>query len=274
MTKASRPILVFDSGVGGLTVLAEIHKALPDASTVFAADTAGFPYGALTAEALQARVLDVIGRLIARFDPVLVVVACNTVSTLVLPALRARHAIPFVGTVPAIKPAAALTCSGLISVLATPGTVKRDYTRELIHDFAANCDVTLVGSPRLASIAEAHLRGEAVNDEELGAEIAPCFVEREGARTDVIVLACTHYPLLLPAFERLAPWSVTWLDPAPAIARRVHDVLPATDGAGGGRHVAIVTSNGPGLGALAPAFARFGLAETELLPMPLASTLA
>jgi glutamate racemase len=264
---------VFDSGVGGLTVLAEIHRLLPAVATIFAADTAAFPYGALSAEALQTRVMEVMTRLIEAFDPALAVIACNTASTLVLPSLRARFKIPFVGTVPAIKPAAAMTKSGLISVLATPGTVKRDYTADLIRDFAAGKEVTLVGAARLASLAEAALRGETVADADIAAEIAPVFVAKAGARTDVVVLACTHYPLLISAFERLAPWPVTWLDPAPAIARRVRDVLPPRPADGfPPTHRGIVTSNAGTQAALTPAFSRFGLGRPGVLDLAFAKT--
>jgi glutamate racemase len=264
--------LVFDSGVGGLTVLAEIHRLLPAVPTIFAADTAAFPYGGLSAEAVSQRVMAVMTRLIVAFDPALAVIACNTASTLVLPHLRARFSIPFVGTVPAIKPAAAMTKSGLISVLATPGTVKRDYTADLIRDFAAGKEVTLVGAPRLASLAEAALRGEAVADETIAAEIAPVFIESGGRRTDVVVLACTHYPLLIAAFERLAPWPVAWLDPAPAIARRVRQVLPQRPTAEGPpRHRGIVTSNAGTVAALTPSFSRFGLGGPEVLALPFAA---
>ena len=192
-------ILVFDSGLGGLTVLSRTMQAHAGANIVYAADDAGFPYGRLREAELVARVLSVMERLVARFHPDLVVIACNTASTLVLPSLRARFAIPFVGTVPAIKPAAALTKSGLISVLATPGTVARDYTRGLIEHYAGGCEVTLVGSTRLAGLAEAVLKGEPVDDGAIAAEIAPCFVTRGSARTDVVTLSCTHYPLLLGA---------------------------------------------------------------------------
>lgn len=218
-------ILVFDSGLGGLTVFSEVLKARPDARFVYAADDAAFPYGRLSEDALVARVLTVMERLIAIHDPTLVVVACNTASTLVLPRLRERFSIPFVGTVPAIKPAALATRSGYVTVLATPGTVARDYTRDLIETYAAGCRVNLVGSTRLAGFAEAELTGEPVSDEDLIAELAPCFVEEAAGRTDVVALACTHYPLLLPRLTALAPWPVTWIDPAPAIARRVVQLL-------------------------------------------------
>ena len=236
---ASPPtILAFDSGLGGLTVFAELRRAWPGARFVYVADDAAFPYGALEETALVARVLSVMERFIALHAPDVAVIACNTASTLVLPHLRARFAIPFVGTVPAIKPAAASSQTKTISVLATPGTVRRDYTRGLIESFASGCRVTLVGSVRLAALAEAELSGAPASDEEIAAEIAPCFVEDAAGRTDAVVLACTHYPLLLPRLRRLAPWPVAWIDPAPAIARRVTEVIAgrraATDDANAG----------------------------------------
>jgi glutamate racemase len=226
MAPASCPtVLVFDSGLGGLTVYRELARTISGVGFVYAADDAGFPYGRLAEPDLIARVVAVMDRLVARHRPDLVVIACNTASTLVLPALRARFKIPFVGTVPAIKPAAAMTRTGRIAVLGTPGTVRRDYTRALIESYAGGASVDLIGATRLAGLAEAALRGEPLDREAVAAEIAPCFCEDDGRRTDVVVLACTHYPLLLPLFRELAPWPVEWLDPAPAIARRVADLL-------------------------------------------------
>jgi glutamate racemase len=214
-------LLVFDSGVGGLSVVGEIRRQLPDAEIVYVADDQGFPYGDWREAELSDHVVGVVGGLIARFEPDIVVIACNTASTLVLPPLRERFEIPFVGTVPAIKPAAEQTRSGLVSVLATLGTMRRDYTRDLIRSFARDCDVRLVGSDRLAPIAEAFMRGETIDDAAILAELGEAFVEKDGRRTDTVVLACTHYPFLAGHFRRLEPWPVSWIDPAPAIARRV-----------------------------------------------------
>jgi glutamate racemase len=225
MSRAAK-ILIFDSGLGGLTVYAEVARLLPDAQIIYAADNAAFPYGELGEDAVVARVLAVMDRLIALCGPDAVVIACNTASTLTLPHLRARFPkIPFIGTVPAVKPAASQSRSGLISVLATPGTVARDYTRELVRAYAAHCKVTLVGSRVLAPLAEAFMHGKNVSDAAIAREIAPAFVTSGELRTDCIVLACTHYPLLLGQFERLSPWPVAWIDPAPAIARRAGHVL-------------------------------------------------
>jgi glutamate racemase len=218
-------ILVFDSGLGGLTVFREALKARPDAAFVYVADDAAFPYGDMAEDALIARIVDVIGKAIAEHKPDLAVIACNTASTLALGELRKRFSIAFVGTVPAIKPACAQSKSKRVAVLGTQATVTREYTRALIREFAAGCEVHLVGSSRLATYAEAELAAEPAGDDAIAAEIAPCFVETQGKRTDTVVLACTHYPLLAERFRKVAPWPVDWLDPAPAIARRVGELL-------------------------------------------------
>lgn len=232
-------ILVFDSGLGGLTVLREIVAARPDAHYVYVADDAFFPYGHHGEEEIVSRVVPLIGELIEQHEPDLVTIACNTASTLVMAHLRAAYTVPFVGTVPAIKPACASSKTKRVSVLGTKGTVKREYTHGLIRDFAQGCEVTLVGSPELATLAEAALSGESVDDADIAAEIAPCFVGKPADasdRTDTVVLACTHYPLLLDRLAKLAPWPVDWIDPAPAIARRVVDLIgkpgDVYDGAG------------------------------------------
>jgi glutamate racemase len=219
-------ILIFDSGVGGLTVFHEVVRARPDARYIYVADDAGFPYGNQAEAALIARIVAVIGKAIAEHKPDLVVVACNTASTLALAQLRAAYAVPFVGTVPAIKPACAQSKSKRVAVLGTQATVSREYTRTLIREFAGGCDMVLIGSPKLAGFAELELAGTPVPDADVKAEISPCFAEGPPGRfTDTIVLACTHYPLLVERFRKLAAWPVDWLDPAPAIARRVADLM-------------------------------------------------
>jgi glutamate racemase len=252
-------ILVFDSGLGGLTVYRSVAQARPDARYVYVADDAFFPYGSHGESELVARVLALMGGLIATHNPALVVIACNTASTLVLPQLRERFSVPFVGTVPAIKPACAASVSKLVSVLGTEATVGREYTRGLIRDFANGADITLVGSAQLAALAEADLRGEAVGDDAIVREMRPCFVERGGRRTDTVVLACTHYPLLLDRLERLAPWPVTFVDPAPAIARRVVELMRPKQGAEAPSAGIVFTSGQAPSPALAAVLTRFGL---------------
>ena len=265
---AGRPtILVFDSGLGGLTVYREIAAVRPDADFIYLADDAAFPYGAMAEPALIARLIALLGEAIAVHIPDLVVIACNTASTIALPELRKKFAVPFVGTVPAIKPACASSKTKRVSVLGTKGTVKREYTRRLIDDFAQGCEVTLVGSAELASLAESALSGNDVRDEDIVAELAPCFVGDGEDRTDTVVLACTHYPLLLDRFAQLAPWPVTFIDPAPAIARRVVDLIGPRADRGGPEAPApaqiVFTSRQRPSPALAAALARFGLSAGE-----------
>lgn len=261
----SGPILIFDSGLGGLTVARAVVAHMPDAVLDYAADTAAFPIGGWAERELDERIGAVVGELIDRTRPRAVVIACNTASTVALTSLRARFDIPFVGTVPAIKPAALGTKSGVIGVLATEGTIARDYTRALIETFAFQHDVVLHGASGLAELAERKMRGEAVPDEDVRREIEPAFVERSGARTDAVVLGCTHYPLLLEEFARVAPWPVTFIDPSDAIARRVKDVVRDAGPAGQGR--AWITSK-DGLRHCA-VFERFGFSETRLFDLPL-----
>jgi glutamate racemase len=227
-------ILVLDSGLGGLTVLREVVRLRPDAHYVYVADDVFFPYGHHTEEEIIARVVPMVGELIAAHAPDLITIACNTMSVSVMADVRAAYGVPFVGTVPAIKPACARSITRRVSVLGTRATVKREYTQGLIRDHGQGCEVPLVGSGELASLAERALSGETVDDRDIAAEIAPCFVgdpDDPTARTDTIVLACTHYPLLLDRLIRLAPWPVDWIDPAPAIARRVLDLLGPPAGA-------------------------------------------
>ncbi|WP_375656715.1 glutamate racemase [Bartonella sp. CM120XJJH] len=222
-----RPVLFFDSGIGGLTVFREARILIPEMQFIYVADDAGFPYGNWKENILKERILKIFTNLLTRYNPALCVIACNTVSTLMMEDLRQNFPhVPFVGTVPAIKSAAEQTKSGFISVLATPGTVKRAYTNELINSFAGQCHVQLVGSKKLAGFAEDFLRGKSIDIEELKKEILPCFVEKNGQYTDVIVLACTHYPFLINFFHKHALWSVEWIDPAKAIAKHIRSLLP------------------------------------------------
>ena len=244
-----RPVLMFDSGIGGLTVLGGARVLMPDRRFVYVADDAAFPYGAWEEAALSARILDLFGTLLTKYEPELSVIPCNTASTLVIDDLRRKFpGHPFVGTVPAIKPAAERTRSGLVSVLATPGTVKRQYTRDLIEKWAQKCHVRLVGSDRLAGLAETYMREGFVDEEAVRAEIAPCFMEKDGARTDIVVLGCTHYPFLVNRMRKTAPWPVDWLDPAEAIARRALSLLDRIEPDGGagpaaaGADLAVFTS--------------------------------
>lgn len=219
--KGNVKILVFDSGFGGLSVLLALFRTMPAADYVYLADDARFPYGDLTEEDLTDGLVALLKEACAEHDPDLVVVACNTASTVALTPLRAALSLPVVGVVPGVKPAASATQSGLISLLATPGTMKRPFTHELIEDFASECDVNLVPCPNLAEMVEAFVLEGKWDSQALAAEVGEAFQRKDGEQTDVVVLGCTHYPLIQSALDRVAPWPVLWVDPAPAVARRV-----------------------------------------------------
>lgn len=227
---SAKPILMFDSGIGGLTVLREARVLMPEHRFVYVADDAAFPYGDWEEPALNERLITLFGELLEKYRPEIAVIPCNTASTLSLANLREAYPdTPFVGTVPAIKPAAERTQSGLVSVLATPGTVKRQYTRDLIGKWARKCHVRLVGSTQLARLAEIYMREGFVDEDAVRSEIEPCFVEKDGKRTDIVVLACTHYPFLVNRMRKTAPWPVDWIDSGEAIARRALSLLGEPD---------------------------------------------
>jgi glutamate racemase len=217
---ADRPFLVFDSGVGGLSVLAAIREALPRAPFVYVADSAGYPYGTKRPAEIEARVPALLGRLAERFDPELIVIACNTASTIALDAVRAALDLPIVGTVPAIKPAAAMSKTRAIGVLGTPATVVQPYVDRLAEEFAADCTVIRHGSAELVELAEAKLRGEAAEPGAYERILDGLYGQPGGERLDTIVLACTHFPLVEEELAAAAPRPVMFVDGKEGIARR------------------------------------------------------
>ncbi|CAH0532355.1 Glutamate racemase [Vibrio stylophorae] len=213
-------ILFFDSGVGGLSIYQAVKAKLGAAQYIYAFDNAGFPYGELEPKELIARTHGIIERVMQKHAIDLVVIACNTASTVVLPSLRAALNIPVVGVVPAIKPAAACSKMKSIGLLATPATVNRDYTRALIEEFASDCQVLRLGSTRLVEIAEEKLMGDAVDCDELAALLAPW-----DQKVDCIVLGCTHFPLLREELKQVLSAQVAIVDSGDAIAERVAFLL-------------------------------------------------
>ena len=216
----SAPLLFFDSGVGGLSVLGPTRALLPSAPIVYAADSAGFPYGTKSEAELATRVPALLGRLVERFDPRLVVIACNTASTIALDDARAALDLPVVGTVPAIKPASEISTTRVIGVLGTEATVRQPYVDDLAAKFAADCTIIRHGSPRLVELAEARLGGETVSVEDVRAATRPLFDAPDGDRIDTVVLACTHFPLLADELAEAFP-RVAYVDGGPGIARRI-----------------------------------------------------
>lgn len=221
MTSQKITIAILDSGVGGLSIFKAVHKELPNVSIVYGCDNKNFPYGLKSPEQVTHCIKNLATKIQETFAPSLMVIACNTASTIALDALRKELPIPVVGVVPAIKPAALKTKTGVIGLLATPGTVNRSYTEKLINDHATHCKVIKLGSTRLVELAEEKLRGKSISLDEIGTEIAPLFSEKNNPPADVIVLGCTHFPLLMPELLQSAPRPVEWVDSSEAIASRV-----------------------------------------------------
>jgi glutamate racemase len=256
------PLLFFDSGVGGLSVLGPTRTLLPNAPIVYAADNAGFPYGNRSEADIAERVPALLGRLVERFEPRLAVIACNTASTIALDHARAALDLPIVGTVPAIKPAAELSKTRVIGVLGTQATVRQPYVDDLAARFAADCTVIRHGSPELVELAEAKLAGEAAGSEAVRAAVAPMLAAKRGGDIDVVVLACTHFRLLDEELRAAFP-GVALVDGGPGIARRIADLTrgqawPTEPPPG----IVLFTGEAPGEGLLA-SLSRFGLDEVQ-----------
>jgi len=254
------PLLFFDSGVGGLSVLGPTRALLPNAPFVYVADNAGFPYGGRSEKEIASRVPALLGRLVERFKPRLAVIACNTASTIALEHVRSALDLPVVGTVPAIKPAAELSKSRVIGVLGTEATVRQPYVDDLAARFAADCTVIRHGSPELVELAEAKLAGEPVGLDAVRAALAPMIEDPVAKEMDVIVLACTHFPLLDEEIRAVLP-GVQTVDGGEGIARRIayltrEQPWPVSKPPG----MAVFTGSPP-RGPLRSALASFGLDE-------------
>ena len=212
-------VLIFDSGVGGLSVYQEIRDLLPQLNYIYIFDNEAYPYGELSQDVLIRRVHNGITRFVAQHPVDIVVIACNTASTIVLPSLRAQLTVPVVGVVPAIKPASSLA-NKAVGLIATPATVTREYTRDLIRNFSNNKTVELLGSTRLVDMAEEKLRGESIDLDELKQILLPI-----ANKIDVAVLGCTHFPLIKTEIQTVLSQQVQLIDSGEAIARRVEDLL-------------------------------------------------
>lgn len=266
MTDRDRPLLLFDSGVGGLSVLRAVKALLPNAPIVYVADNGGFPYGTKTEAEIATRVPALLGRLTERYQPRLIVIACNTASTIALGAARAALDLPIVGTVPAIKPAAALSKSRAIGVLGTNATVRQPYVDRLSEEFAADCLVLRHGSARLVELAEAKLRGEQTPPEDFRAALAGLLDQPGGNKIDTVVLACTHFPLIQEELAVASPRPISFIDGAEGIARRVA-VLTQGQSWPDDRQpgIAVFTAPIDPSPAFRDSLARFGLGRIEIL---------
>lgn len=259
------PILLFDSGVGGLTVLAELRKALPDAPVIYAADTAGLPYGAKTEAQVAARVAGLLGRMTERFHPRLVCIACNTASTIALGMVRDVLEVPIVGTVPAIKPAAAMTKTGVIGLLGTEATIRQAYVDRLEHEFAVGKVLLRHGAPTLVDAAEAKLRGEAVDPAAISGAVDALRAMPGGERIDTVVLACTHFPLLEQELSAAFGPDVRLVHGAEGIARQIARLTSGQSWSRSKPDSALFTGAAPISAASREMLARYGLQDLEKL---------
>jgi glutamate racemase len=266
----SPTILVFDSGVGGLSIYQEVRQLLPGCRYVYASDNQAFPYGTKKENEVVARVSQVLQSLMRRYAPNLLVVACNTASTVALPKIRDRINIPVVGVVPAIKPAASLSRTKVLGLLATPGTVRRAYTQSLIDEFASDCRVIRVGSSELVELAEDKLRGKSPDLAKIRDITSPLFDSELAPGLDTVVLGCTHFPLLREELEIVAPRKVMWVDSGRAIAERVCSLLAGgktefTENSHADSNRAVFTAPGPDAASLDSVLRAMGFLEVEFL---------
>ena len=259
----AKPILLFDSGVGGLTVLAELRKLLPSAPIIYAADNAGLPYGDKSEAQIAARVAGLLGRLTERLHPRLACIACNTASTIALDAVREVLEIPIVGTVPAIKPAAAMTRTGVIALIGTEATIRQGYVDRLEARFAADKTLLRLAAPELVDAGEARLRGEPVDQGAVVRAVDSLRAMPGGTDIDTVVLACTHFPLLEPELAAAFGSDVQFVHGAEGIARRIASLTGGQAFRRDHEDIALFTSDGPALEAYRKGLASYGLTRIE-----------
>lgn len=255
------PILLFDSGVGGLTVLAELRKLLPDAPVIYAADMAGLPYGTKSEAEVAARVAGLLGRMAERYEPRLICIACNTASTIALGMVREVLETPIVGTVPAIKPAAAITETGTIGLLGTEATVRQQYVDDLENRFAEGKRLLRYGANGLVALGERKLRGEEVTVDEVASAASGLVLQPGGENLDTVVLACTHFPLLEPELREAFGKDVNFVHGAQGIARRIDHLLSGQKFSRWSKSFAVTTGELQDFERLSGAFEQYGISS-------------
>ena len=261
--EASAPILLFDSGVGGLTVLAELRKLLPNAPVIYAADTAGLPYGEKTEAEIAARVAGLLGRLSERYSPRLITIACNTASTIALGMVREVLHVPIVGTVPAIKPAAAMTKTGAIGLLGTAATIRQGYVDKLEAEFANGKRLIRHAAPYLVEASEIMLRGGRPDSSVFEAAAAGLRSQPGGSEIDTVVLACTHFPLVEAELHAALGKDVRFVHGAEGIARRIASLTQSQQFQRKIPDFALFTGDPDQFSTLLPALGTYGLDSAE-----------
>lgn len=258
------PVLLFDSGVGGLSVLRKVRALLPQAPVIYVADNAGLPYGTKSEAQIAARVSGLLGRLTERLRPRLVCIACNTASTIALASVREVLEVPIVGTVPAIKPAAAMTRTGVIGLLGTAATIRQSYVDRLEAEFAADKRLLRHGAPELVAAAEAKLRGEAVDPAIYARAAAALRAMPDGERIDTVVLACTHFPLIEDELHTAFGTGVSFIDGSDGIALRIASLTQGQAWRRDLPDLALFTRGGIDVDQLGPTLAAHGLERVAI----------
>ena len=226
MVDPSQPLLFFDTGIGGLSVYDKVRVALPQAPIVYAADYAGLPYGEKSEMEVATRVCALLGRLCERFRPRLVVIACNTASVIALSHARSVLGVPIVGTVPAIKPAALATRTGVFGLLGTNATIRQPYVDRLELEHAKGKKMLRHAASDLVFAAEAKLRGEQRDTSMFRNAVEGLIHQLYGEKLDTIILGCTHFPLVEKELSHAASelghrQDIRFVDGSDGIMRRV-----------------------------------------------------
>ncbi len=263
MTNPSAPILLFDSGVGGLSILPTVGAALPGAPLIYAADFAGLPYGTKSEAEIAARVCGLLGRMSERLQPRLICIACNTASTIALAMVRDVLEVPIVGTVPAIKPAAKTSKTGVFGILGTEATIRQSYVDDLEREHAVGKTMLRHAAPELVTLAEAKLRGQAVSVDDVAEACTGLTLQREGRKLDTVVLACTHFPLLRDELAQAFGADVALIDGAEGIARRVAALVEGQEFARSGPDRMLVTGDDPLPGELRATMSSYGFDQID-----------
>jgi glutamate racemase len=264
MIATHAPLLFLDSGVGGLSVLAPTLELLPNAPVVYVADFAGMPYGEKSEIEVATRVCALLGRLTERLAPRLIVIACNTASTIALSHVRSVLEVPVVGTVPAIKPAALATKTGIIGLLGTGATIRQPYVDKLEAEFAADKKLIRHAAPELVAAAEAKLRGELTDPAIFDAALRGLSEQPGGLAIDQIILGCTHFPLVEPELAAAATRHglqphLTFVDGGAGIARRIAHLTVGQPWPDRPERTALCTGGRLDRDAYGPALAKFGV---------------
>lgn len=256
---SSRPVLFFDSGVGGLSILREYRQLQPEAPLIYAADNAYLPYGEKSEREILTRVPALLGRMVERYGPRLVTIACNTASTVALDAVRAALDVEVVGTVPAIKPASESSQTGTIGLLGTAATVKQSYVDNLEREFAQGKQIIRAAAPDLVFAAEEKIFKGQTDLSLVRRALISLLNDPRAYEMDKLVLACTHFSLISDEIRQIVGPKVDLVDGALGIAKRVDHLLSGQSFRKTGLNFAVFSKHLDDPDSVEKAFSKFGI---------------